>query len=121
MTNSYDLDTLRADLDREFKPMTINVGGDEVVLRNLMRLGKKDRDAVTAALKDVQDLQDDSQDPEVLGRLENAVMTVLSIVPADGKGKKLVAAVDGDLALALKLMERWSEATQSGEAQHSPA
>lgn len=57
----------------------------------------------------------------MLGRLENAVMTVLSIVPADGKGKKLVAAIGGDLALALKLMERWSEATQSGEAQHSPA
>lgn len=125
MSNSYSLDDLKRDLDREFAPLTIQVGDDSVVLRNLMRMNKKDRDAVIEALNELDKL-DPEQDQENMSVEEMATITsvldtVFEKIAADGKGKKLVAAIDGDLALSMRILEMWTEATQPGEAENSPA
>jgi hypothetical protein len=46
-----------------------------------------------------------------------AATSVLEIV-AD-HGKKLTKELDGDLAVTMKVLERWMEATQPGEAKRS--
>src|SRR5690606_14561167 len=112
MTNSYSLDDLKRDLDREFAPVTIQVGDDSVVLRNLMRMNKKDRDAVLEALNELDKLdpEQDEQNMSVeeMSVITSALDTVFEKIAADGKGKKLVAAIDGDLALSMRILDRKS-------------
>lgn len=124
MPNAYTLDDLKADLDHEFAPLSLEIGGESVVLRNLMRINEKDRAAVLVALKEVEEVhQDDASEPSVedVAKLSGAVGFILKTVVDKGKGDKLIKALDGDLMLAMRVMELWSEATQPGEAQNSPA
>lgn len=124
MTDSYSLENLKADLDRQFAPLALEAGGQKLVLQNLLRLGEKDRAAVMAALAEVEDSGDSvdgSGSVADLDRLSAAVTTVLRTVTADGKGDKLIASLAGDVMLAMKVIELWAEATQPGEAQNSPA
>ncbi|WP_439377825.1 phage tail assembly protein [Amycolatopsis lexingtonensis] len=123
MSNVYDLNALKADLDREFAPLKLDVGGEELVLRNLMRVGEKDRAAVLEALKEVEASEVDEENAKVedLSVLGVHIETILKTVVADGKGDKLIREIAGDIALSTKLIELWVEATQPGEAQNSPA
>lgn len=126
MTNSYSLADLRADLDKEFAPLSLDLGaGKSVVLRNLLRVTDAEREAVLSALAEVDELHDGEDDsatsPEDMSRLSRAVELVLTTVAEPGKGPALAAALNGDLMLSMKVMERWTEATQPGEAEPSPA
>lgn len=123
MSNVYTLDALKADLDREFAPLKIELGGEQLVLRNLMRVGKTEREAVLAALKVVEESNVSEEDASLddLSELGDQIELILKTVVADGKGAKLVSAIGGDIALSTKLIELWVEATQPGEAQNSPA
>jgi hypothetical protein len=123
MSNVYNLDSLKADLDREFAPLSLEVGGEKLVLRNLMRINEKEREAVLAALKEVEssDLDEENAKVEDLSALGTHIETILKTVVADGKGPKLVENIGGDIALSTKLIELWVEATQPGEAENSPA
>jgi hypothetical protein len=118
MSNSYSLEDLVTDLDTLFAPIEIKAKGEKFILRNLLRLDKQDRIAVKAAFEKVQgnELANSDDEAEVEG-----VYEILSIITADGKGPKLVAAIGDDLGLAMKLVELWTEATQPGEAESSPA
>ncbi|HVV11576.1 phage tail assembly protein [Amycolatopsis sp.] len=123
MSNVYTLDALKADLDREFAPLKLDLGGEQIVLRNLMRVGKTDREAVLTALKVVEESNLSEEDAKIedLGELGEQIELILKTVVADGKGEKLVTSIGGDIALSTKLIELWVEATQPGEAQNSPA
>lgn len=114
MSNSYSLTDLRADLDREFAPVEIAVGKDKVVLRNMMRLGKEERQSVQDS---ISKLQDDPDMPveSILG-LVNAVFLAVA-----DKGPVLIEAIGDDLTLAMKILTAWTEATQPGEARNSPS
>lgn len=114
MSNSYSLTDLRNDLDREFAPVEIAVGKDKVVLRNMMRLGKDERQAVQDSIGQLQDNPDMPVD-DILG-LVNAVFLAVA-----DKGSVLVDAIGDDLTLAMKILTAWTEATQPGEAQNSPS
>lgn len=123
MSNSYSLAQLREDVDREFAPLTFDLGDDTVVLQSAMRLDDKDRLQVQADMKLIQTIQNSAEETEEdqVPALKAAVFSVLEKVTADKKGKKLVAALDGDLALGMMLMNKWGEATMPGEASNSPA
>ncbi|MBM7771980.1 hypothetical protein JOD54_002184 [Actinokineospora baliensis] len=126
MPNIFTLSDLRADLDREFAPLTLDLGEGVVTLRNLMRVSEDERATVLTALSEVDELhhsEDDSTTttPEDLARLARAVETILSVVAEPGRGDAVVRALGGDLMLSMKVMEAWAEATQPGEAQHSPS
>lgn len=128
MSNVYTLDTLKADLDKEFAPLQIDVGGENLTLRNLMRVNDKDREAVLGALKTVEEYstsededseEDEERSAEEIAAVSAAITTIFTAVTANGKGRKLVESIDGDLMLGMKIMELWTEATQPGEASNS--
>lgn len=121
MSNMFSLDSIREEADRSFRPVIIELSdGTECVLSNLLRLPKKDRVEVTRLLKKLEHLdgaeQDSLDDDEVDVFLDTATQ-VLTIV--GDRGKKLVAEIDGDLTVTMKVMEKWMESTQSGEASGS--
>lgn len=126
MANLFTLDKLREDVSKEFAPVKIGLSdGTEVTLRNLLRLGKKDRETVLEKLKVLESVGEKKDDDEAkttiedLDRLAEAGNDILLLV-AD-HGRKLVKELDGDFALILRVVETWMEATQPGEAQPSPA
>jgi hypothetical protein len=122
MSNVYTLETLRADLDKQFAPLQLDLGNGVLTLRNLMRIDESERKAVLEAIDSIQDGDDDDEKTaEQLEQTSAALNTVFQIVTADGKGQTLVDQIDGDLMLSMKVLELWTEATQPGEAQNSPA
>lgn len=129
MTNKFTLDQLRVDLDRQFAPLVIEVGDEQYTLRNLIRCNEKERDSVRDALKVVETAQSQTADEDesaaddmdTLKKMAAALESVIATVTADGRGRKLVTALGGDVALAMKVVEVWTEATRPGEAESSPA
>lgn len=117
MSNVYSLDDLRNALDKEFAP--VEVGG--VVLRNLMRLPKGERAKVMDAIDAVQTTPEDANNEEQLDSLLNNIKTIILTVADGNKGRTLASAIGDDLALGMKIINLWSEATQPGEAQNSPS
>lgn len=121
MGNMFTLESIREEADKSFRPVVIELSdGTECVLSNLLRLPRKDRIEVTRLLKKLEHLdgadEDDLDDDEVDVFLDTAT-AILTIV--GDKGKKLVAEIDGDLTVTMKVMEKWMESTQSGEASGS--
>lgn len=125
MSSVYDLAQLRADLDNEFAPLKIQVGRETLVLRNVLRINDSDRKPVLEALETVQSAfsveDENAMDPDQISKATEAIYTIFRAVVADGKGDKLIQHVDGDLALAMKIMNLWAEASQPGEASSSPS
>lgn len=124
MSNVYTLETLKADLDREFAPLVVELGGKRIILRNLLRINDSDRTAVMAALDKIQTDESDTEEnndrsAEEVSAMTEAVNTVLQHVCSDNMGDQLVKYIDGDLMLAMKILEMWTEATQPGEAPNS--
>ena len=123
MSNVFTLDSLREEVAKEFAPLKIALSdGTETVLRNLLRLNEKTRTEVLDTLKGL-DLNDEDEG-EVRGdervtQLTTSVARVLELV--SDKGKKFVRELDGDLLLMMKILNRWMEESQLGEAQTSPA
>lgn len=122
MSNVYSLDTLRSDLDKQFAPLQLTLGDETYTLRSLMRIKDSDRNAALKSLAALDNKSEDEADsPESIGKLTNAIYDVIRAVTKDGKGQKIVDYIDEDLSLAMKIIELWTEATQPGEAQNSPA
>ena len=121
MGNMFSLESIREEADRSFRPVVIELSdGTECTLSNLLRLPKKDRIEVTRLLKKLENMEgadeDDLEEDEVDLFLDTAT-AVLTIV--GDRGKKLIAEIDGDLTVTMKVMEKWMESTQSGEASGS--
>lgn len=116
MSNVYSLADLKADIDREFAPLEIDLGKGTVVLRNVLRLNSDERSIVVDAIKT---FSGDNENEDVNALFE-AIRTVLKTVAKDNKGETLVNLIGDDLALAMKIINLWTEATQPGEASNSP-
>lgn len=120
-TKLFTLESIREEADRSFRPVVIELSdGTECTLANLLRLPRKDRLEVTRLLKKLENIEgedaDNLEDDDVDVFLDTAT-AVLSIV--GDRGKKLVAEIDGDLTVTMKVMEKWMETTSSGEASGS--
>lgn len=121
MSKMFTLESIREEADRSFRPVVIELSdGTECTLANLLRLPRKDRLEVTRLLKKLENIEgedaDNLEDDDVDVFLDTATQ-VLTIV--GDRGKKLVAEIDGDLTVTMKVMEKWMESTQSGEASGS--
>ncbi|WP_190821959.1 phage tail assembly protein [Saccharopolyspora pogona] len=114
--NVFTLDDLDAAIEREYAPLTFQAAGEEFVLRSLLRVEKKRRDAVIAKLKELDDAGDDIDEDLAL----STVQFILKSVTADDRGTKLLKALGDDLLRFMRLLSMWSEATQPGEATASP-
>lgn len=125
MSNKFTLDNLRAELDRKFKPLELELDGETVTLQNLMRVDEKLRGEVMEALKEIEAAQGKEdgaeQSPEDIAKLSEAVTLILRNVTANGRGDALVTALEGDLLLSMDILEKWTVATQAPEARNSPA
>lgn len=120
MANVFTLDSLREEVEREFAPVEIVVSdGSKVTLQNLLRLKKKQRDVVLEKLKVLESVEKTDDDTNEIELLAETASEILDLVADDGK--KLLKELDGDVSVILKVLNKWMEATQPGEAQPSPA
>ena len=117
----FTLDSIREEADKSFRPLVIELSdGTECTLSNVLRLPKNDRLKVTKLLRNLEGVSaagEDDPDENGVDVFMDSATEVLLIV-AD-KGKKLVAEIDGDLTVTMKVMEKWMETTSSGEASGS--
>lgn len=119
MTNNvFTLEALEEEIERQYAPFRLSTGSDEFVLRSLLRVSKKERETVVDKLQVL-----DTEDGAELNEAETleVVHTVLKTVTADGKGSKLIKVLGDDLLRCMKVLEKWIEATQPGEAENSPS
>lgn len=112
---TFTLDELRAEVEREYAPMVITLSdGTDCTLKNLLRLPKRVRDQVVETLKVMEPKDGEEQDVDAT---IDAAASVLKLV-AD-HGGKLVKELDGDVAMTMKILERWMASTSVGEATPS--
>ena len=115
MSNSFTLDDLRAEVEREFAPVQITLaGGTVVTLKHLLRLPRKTRDKVVDTLKVLETKDGEEQDVDAMIDAAESVLKMVS-----DNGPALVKELDGDVTLVMRVLERWMQATQPGEASPS--
>ena len=112
MSNIFNLDSLREEIEKEFKPLQLEIGTKVVTLSNLMRLPKKKRETVMARLKELE-----SADSEQEVDVETISVEILGLV--SDNAPLLKAGLKDDLAMAMKILNLWMSGTQSGEAESS--
>jgi hypothetical protein len=113
MSNIFTLDSLREEADKQFKPLTFPLSdGTEVTLKNILRLTGKAREVTLAAIDALNG--DDTGVAELASHIETIIKSVATS-PA-----KLLKDLDGDLAVSMKLIEKWTAGTQLPEADSSP-
>jgi|SRR5690606_674357 len=121
--STYSLDELRSEIERKYAPVSIELNEyEKVVLRNLLRLPRRDR-ADVFVLMDALDALDNSDADRGADYLQEAadLAAQVLILVADSRhlGEKLIALIGDDLALTLRIFEDWMKATQPGEAESS--
>ena len=120
MGNVFTLDSLREEVEKEFAPVEITVSdGTTVVLRNLLRLPKKQREAALAKLKELEAAEESEDDTDKFGTLADIAAEILALVADDAR--QLVKDIEGDVGLTMKVLSVWMGSSQPGEAQPSPA
>ena len=123
MGNIFTLDAMREEIEREFAPFQIEVDGKTLTLRNLLRVPRKSRDQVYSLLDEMAELQRAGDEDAGLSATEKSAQIALHIIPlvADDEklAQKLVANIEDDLALTLRVFSTWMDTTQAGEAEDS--
>lgn len=121
MSNVFSLDSLRQEADKAFAPLQVTLAdGSEVVLRNLLRLGKTAREDVSTLLDHLKELQDAEESGlSHVNQMSETIEQILQL--AADRGPELLAELDGDLATAMQVLNTWMSSTQAGEAENSPA
>lgn len=118
---TFTLDQLKADVEKNYATLSIEVGEDDKIdLRNLLRIPSEARDKITDKLDELEKLQDDEEisQTEMLSRTTAIASEVLSLA-AGKRGDDLLAVIDGDDALLMEIMSKWTEKTELGEAEPS--
>jgi hypothetical protein len=119
MGNIFTLDSLREEVEKQYAPVTITLAdGSEVLLRNLLRLPRKLREEALETLRELENVEQDSADESSVDKMTEVASSVLDLVAESG-GKRLIRELDGDLTLTMKVLQRWMESTQVGEAERS--
>jgi hypothetical protein len=139
MSEVFDLDSLREEVEREFAPLRLTVGDQEVVLGNPIRMPKEDRKALQSAFNRLDEMTTAVQKDEAAAAKAkeegveytstidadeveaDLLVTAQSIIKiAAGKaGTKLVNKIGDDLQLTMKLIELWGQKVSPGEASSS--
>jgi hypothetical protein len=127
MSNSFTLDSIREETERQLAPITIGLkDGSEVTLVSLLRLGAKARESVQTTLTDMGDAEiDQDSSPEELAHLAESLSEVFRKI-ADRPNELLSELASGsdplvNVTLMAQILHRWMGVTQSGEASPSPA
>lgn len=111
MSNVFSLDSLREEVEKEFKPLQLEIGTKTVTLSNLMRLPKLKREKVLALMKELEN--------EEKLKIDLESISVNILVEVSDNPTVLRKALADQLALAMKVLNLWMESTQTGEAESS--
>ncbi|QDP44610.1 tail assembly chaperone [Mycobacterium phage NothingSpecial] len=133
MTNVFTLDALREETRKKYEPVKIGISDDVTVeLKPLLKLGKKSREAVAEAVKEIEDLPEIDEDDEDADELVDeyslliceAVAKVFRLIATSPR--KLLAELDSEedprirAELYAAVLRTWMKETQLGEAAPSP-
>lgn len=122
MSNIFTLDSMREEIEKEFAPFQLTIDGKTLTLRNLLRVPKKHREEVYALLDELAAVSDKDEENS-LSSTEKSAQIALKILPLVADNEKLagvlVANIEDDLALTLRVFSTWMGATQAGEAEGS--
>jgi hypothetical protein len=128
--NSFSLEDIDRELEAEYAPVEFTVQGDVYTLLPLLRVDKDRRKKAQDALKAFESKEDGTVvldasvaegDEDELEKLTQALKVVLSNVTKGPEyvGQMMVDKLGNDFLRHMKLMQKWSEATQPGEASSS--
>lgn len=130
MSNVFTLDALREETIKRFEPTLIELNdGSRIELKSVLRLGKKDRDSVLAAIEEINGIEDfDDDDDDAVAEYSEKVCESISKVfklIAD-KPKRLLTELEHDevtikVGLYTAVLSRWMGDSQLGEVESSPS
>ena len=111
---TYSLDQLRADVEKAYAGITIEVGDDKIALPNILRLSDSDRNKIVDHLEKLGEASEEN-DFTAIAKHSTAVLKIA----AGKRGADLVKLLGDDVALTLSVLRKWTEQTQAGEADSS--
>ncbi|AGM12192.1 tail assembly chaperone [Streptomyces phage Zemlya] len=103
---SYSLDSIREAAEAKYGSTDIDLGNGVVRLLNPLRLPKTKRDEL-AKLQDRMDEEGADQETVISD-------AILLVAESESKGKALLKAVGGDLAVLAQIFETYGKGTQAG-------
>lgn len=136
MTNTLDLDDIRAEARRRYQPVVVELSDDSTVeLKPLLRLGKKARVAVQDALEEMKSLHsiesdedDEDEDFQAEEIAEKVVASIAKILrQVANSPRKLLAELDREEDVLIRsaqytaVLKGWAGGSQLGEAASSPS
>jgi hypothetical protein len=120
--NLFTLDAMRSEIEKEFAPFQLEIDGKTLTLQNLLRVPKKNREEVYGLLDELAAVSD-KDDEGSLSSTEKSAQIALKIIPLVADNAKLagvlVANIEDDLALTLRVFSKWIGRTQAGEPEGS--
>lgn len=124
MTNTFNLADMVADADQKYAPVSLDLGGGDVVtLRNVLRIKPGTRKEALSLIKQIQSLTESADDDDAEMSEEdfdtvNEIQERILGLAAD-KPELLNTAIGGDPMIVMEIFNRWMESTQAGEASSS--
>lgn len=126
MGNVFTLDALREETIRRYAPTEVDLGGEVVELKSILRLREKDRKAVLDAIEELNKFEYDDEDEDSVrewsGKVVEACSKVFKLIASSPK--KLIAGLEHEdpeiqANLFTAVLTRWISDTQVGEARPS--
>lgn len=124
---TYTLEDIKKKADEEYAPFVIEVDGEELILRNPLRLPSEKRRKVvklSKQLEEIQERDEDEQDiDETLSDNDEVHRVMLEMIEASADnsvlGKKLTDILAQDIGMTKVLFEEWYGVDDLGEASNS--
>lgn len=113
----FTLDDIREAAEKKYGSFDIDLGDGEVSLLNPMRMNKEKRRELMALQGRLSELSKaDESDLEDVDE-ESLIGDILTLVcSSPAQAKKLLKALDGDMAMKIEVFNMYGEFTQAGEA-----
>ncbi|QFG04498.1 tail assembly chaperone [Mycobacterium phage Jeeves] len=133
MSNVFTLDSLREETIKRYAPTKIELSdGSQVELKSVLKLKKPAREAVQAALKEIDNIDelvdedDEDSDSEVSEIVCEAVAKIIRLISGASASRRLLAELEHEdpqikATLHTAVLTKWIGETQLGEAESSPA
>lgn len=112
MSNVFTLDSLNDELNTRYGSFIFQAGNRKFELPPVLRLPETERKVAYQLLTSADEVQETGD----LDKVTDLLAHLLQVIVRDGKGDALVQLLDRDLLKMQIVIEKWSEATQPGEA-----
>ncbi|QFG04599.1 tail assembly chaperone [Mycobacterium phage Keziacharles14] len=130
MGNVFTLDSVREEVEKEFAPVTVDMGEvGSVILRNVLRVPKLRRDKVFKLIDELEATTKDDKGKAIpedelgLEHMEKTAGIAVELIRLVSDNDKLAdilcTTLEDDVAMALGVFGKWMEITQPGEAERS--